>query len=199
MTTPLILASGSNVRSQLLRQGGVPFEIIKPKLDEAAMRAALQAEEATPRDIADTLAEAKARKVAGRYADRLVLGCDQILHLKGTLFHKPESPEHLITQLRALSGQTHHLLSAAVLYENAKPVWRHVGVVRMTMAQLSDDEIAAYVAAEWDTVRHSVGGYHFEGAGVRLFARVSGDYHSILGLPLLELLSYLRLRGIVPA
>ncbi len=199
MTQPLILASGSTVRAKLLSGADVPFEVQPARIDEDAMRAALQAEGATPRDIADALAEQKARKVAMKHDDRLVLGSDQILALGPEIFTKADSPEGLRHQLSKLNGQKHVLYSAAVIYDAGKPVWRHVGVVRMHMHTLSDTFLDDYIDRHWDQVRHSVGGYHFEGAGARLFHRVEGDYFTVLGLPLLELLSYLALRGFIPS
>ena len=199
MSDPLVLASGSAIRAQLLRNARVPFEIVIPRLDEEAIRAALEAEKASPRDVADTLAEMKARKIAERRPDALVLGCDQVLDLAGRCLAKPESPDDARAQLRALRGQRHSLLSAAVLYAGGEPVWRHVGQVRLTMRDISDAYLDDYVARNWDSIRHAVGCYKLEEEGVRLFARIEGDYFTVLGLPLLELLSYLTLRGTVPA
>ena len=195
MTDPLILASGSEVRAQMLRQAAVPFSVVPARIDETMIRDALLAEEAKPRDIADTLAEMKALKVSEKNPGALVLGCDQVLDLGGSLLSKPQDPDEAIAQLKAMRGKRHMLLSAAVICENGKPIWRHVGQVRLLMRDTSDEFLEGYVARNWDSIRHSVGAYKLEEEGVRLFTRIEGDYFNVLGMPLLELLAYLTLRG----
>jgi septum formation protein len=195
MTQPLILASGSEIRAQLLRQAMVPFTVVKPRVDEDMVHDALRAEKASPRDIADTLAEMKARKVSEKNAGALVLGCDQVLDHRGDVLSKPQSPEEALEHLFRLRGDRHTLLSAAVICEDGQPIWRHIGVVRLRMHAATDDYLRDYVARNWDSIRHAVGAYKLEEEGVRLFSRIEGDYFNVLGLPLLELLSYLTLRG----
>ena len=199
MSEDLILASSSRIRADMLRAAGLRIEIESPRVDEQSLKAALQAEEAPPRDIADTLAEAKARKVSARHPDKLVLGCDQVLEIDREILTKPESKKQAREQLVRLRGQKHRLLSAAVLYEDAQPIWRHVGTARLTMRKFSDDYLEAYLQRNWPDVATSVGGYKLEAEGVRLFSVVEGDHFTILGLPLLELLSYLTNRGTLPA
>ena len=195
MQDKIILASGSAIRAELLRKADVAFTVQIARIDEDAVRASMQADNASPRDIADTLAELKAQKVASKHPDTLVIGCDQILALDQDILTKPDTKAQALDQLRTLRGRKHQLLSAAVIYGDGKPLWRHVGTVRLHMRDASDDYLAAYVDRNWDSIRHAVGAYKLEEEGVRLFTRIEGDYFNVLGLPLLELLSYLTLRG----
>lgn len=199
MSEQLILASGSSTRADLLRKAGVDFDVQIPRVDEDAIRNALLAEQATPRDIADVLAETKAQRIAAKNPAHLVIGCDQILALRDMIFAKPVSAAAALADLRQLRSQTHQLLSAVVIYQGDRPIWRHVSVARLTMRDASDAYLTAYVDRNWPTLQNSVGAYQLEGEGVRLFSRIEGDYFTILGLPLLELLSYLTIRGTLTA
>lgn len=193
----LVLASTSPIRLHLLYAAGLSVEPVAPRVDEVTIRDALVAEGAHPRDIADALAEMKARKVAERRTADVVLGCDQVLELDRTILSKPETPEEAHAQLRQLRGRSHRLLSAIVAYENAEPVWRHVAEARLTMHQISDAYLDDYVSRNWDSIRHSVGCYKIEEEGVRLFSAISGDHFTILGLPLLPLLAWMGTRGMI--
>lgn len=195
MPSAFILASGSPVRASLLRNAGLDPKIIPARIDESAIRAALHHEQAKPRDVADTLAEYKARQVANSRPEALVLGCDQIAELKGEILSKPASKAEAHEQLLQMSGSTHRLLSAAVLYQNGQPIWRHVGVVRLTMRNLSAGYVQDYVDRNWASISGAVGSYKLEEEGVRLFSLIDGDYFHVLGLPLVELLSYLIAKG----
>lgn len=198
MSDPIILASKSESRARLLRNAGVTCTTTPSRIDEDLVKMSLEAEDASPRDIADILAEMKARKIAEKTQGGLVIGCDQVLSFKGNILSKPDTPQQARDQLTALRGETHQLLSAAVIYEDLKPVWRHVGVARLTMRDFSDAYRDDYVDRNWDSIRWSVGGYKIEEEGIRLFRMVQGDTFTIQGLPLLELLSYLTLRGTLP-
>ncbi|NJM82079.1 MAG: septum formation protein Maf [Tabrizicola sp.] len=195
----LLLASSSVIRLQLLRSAGLEVAARPALIDEEAIRIALDAEGATPRDIADTLAEMKARKIAERMPEDTVIGCDQVLCLGKQVFAKPETPDDARAQLTQLRGRTHQLLSAIVVYQDAQPVWRHIGTASLAMRPFSDGYLGAYVDRNWDSIRHSVGAYKLEEEGVRLFSAVDGDYFTILGLPLLPLLAWLGTRGMIDA
>ncbi len=199
MPQEFILASGSSIRAQLLRAAGVPHRIDVPRIDEDSVRAALKAEDAPPRDVADTLAEMKARRISDRFPGALVLGCDQVLAIDREVLGKPEDIEQARAQLNLLRGRKHMLLSAAVLYEDGAPLWRHVGTARLHMRGISDAYRDDYLTRNWDSIRHSVGGYKLEEEGVRLFTHIEGDHFTILGLPLLELLNHLALKGYIPS
>ena len=196
---PLLLASSSAIRLTLLQNAGLSVTARPARIDEDAIRAALQAENAKPRDIADTLAELKARKLADKNPTALVLGCDQVLACIGQTFAKPTSLADARQQLQTLRGQTHHLHSAIVLYHQAKPVWRHIASAKLTMRPFSDAFLDDYLDRNWPAIQHAVGAYLLESAGIRLFSAVEGDYFGILGLPLLPLLNYLTLRGFIPS
>lgn len=198
MNAPLLLASGSTIRQSLLRNAGLAFDVVAPRIDEESVRAALLAEQAKPRDIADALAELKATKISARHPAALVIGCDQVLDLSGALLSKPETRTEARAQLLAMRGKRHDLLSAVVICQAGRPLWRHIGVARMTMRAFSDVWLDGYLDRNWPDVAESVGAYKLESEGVRLFSRVDGDYFTVLGLPLLDLLSFLTLRGDVP-
>jgi len=199
MKEQVVLASASEIRSQMLHAAAVPHESIPARIDEESLKASMMQEGAMPRDIADALAEMKARKVSQKAPDALVLGCDQVLAHGQSILSKPDSAEHASEQLTALRGSTHQLLAAAVLYKRHEPVWRHVGVARLTMRSFSDAYRDDYIARNWNSIRSSVGGYKIEEEGIRLFSNIAGDHFTVQGLPLLELLSYLALRGTLPS
>ncbi|PWJ21754.1 Maf family protein [Jannaschia seohaensis] len=192
----LTLASSSRTRQKMLSDAAIPFEAVPARVDEASVREALLAEGHGPRAVADALAELKALRVR---RPGLVLGCDQTLDHQGELLGKPASPEAAVAQLMRLRGGSHKLHSAAVLAEDGRPVWRHVGDVTMVMRPASPAYLDDYVARNWDTIRHSAGAYTLEGEGARLFHQVRGDFFSVLGLPLLPLIDYLVTRGEIAA
>lgn len=194
----LILASASTARAAMLTAAGIAHEVHPARIDEAAVKAAMIAEGALPRDIADKLAELKALRISRRQPGRLVLAADQVLIQGDRLFDKPAGMAAARDQLATLRGKPHQLLSAAVVAVDGAPVWRHVGAARLTMRPFSDAFLDAYLAEIGDLALSSVGCYHLEGPGAQLFAQVQGDYFTILGLPLLELLGFLRARGVLP-
>ncbi|HEV2865131.1 MAG TPA: Maf family protein [Allosphingosinicella sp.] len=193
----LLLASKSQTRQRMLEAAGVPLELVAAELDEEEAKQGLIATGFEPRDLAEMLAEMKAR-AAGPRNDALVLGADQVLEREdGSLLSKPSSPDALSEQLRSLSGRLHYLHSAAVVFEGAERAWGHTETVALRMRRLSDRFIRDYVAREYEAVRWNVGGYRIEGSGVQLFEAVEGSHFAILGLPLLPLLDFLRRRGLL--
>ena len=197
MSKELVLASGSRVRADLLTQSCVPFRVQVARVDEEMVKDSLVSEHIPPRDIADALADLKAQRISNKAPSAFVLGCDQILETSGKLLAKPMSPNDLKLQLIGLRGQTHRLHSAAVIYQSGQPIWRFVGTVTLKMRVFSDSYLDAYIAANWSTVRHCVGGYALEAEGIRLFSKIEGDYFTVLGLPLLEVLAFLTERGVL--
>ena len=191
----MILASQSTARAKMLRMAGIEVTIQPAGVDEAAAKAAMRAEDAPPRDVADILAELKATRISTRFPDELTLGADQILVFDGQLFDKPQSRADAEAHLKMLRGETHQLLSAAVIARGGQPIWRHIGTARLTMRPFSDAFLSDYLDRLGDSVTTSVGAYHLEGLGAQLFSRVDGDYFTVLGLPLLEVLGFLRANG----
>lgn len=195
--TQLLLASQSAGRANLLRAAGLIFETSPAHVDEEGLTAALKAEGQTPRNIVDALAEAKAIKISSRLPGVIVLGADSTLALDdGTMLTKPTDQDDAKTQLRAMASQRHRLFSAVVAVRDGQPIWRSVGVAKLWMRALSDAFIDDYVEKNWDSIRWTVGCYEIEGAGVQLFDRVEGDPWTIIGMPMLPLMQWLRTTGI---
>ncbi len=191
----LILASGSAARRQMLEAVGLSFEVETPRVDEEAAKASLRAEGLKPRDQADALAELKALSVSRKRAG-FVIGADQMLAIGGEVFDKPKDAAEAREHLLRLRGQTHELITAAVVAKEGAIIWRHIDTPKLRMRSFSDAFLEDYLARVGDDVLRSVGAYQLEGLGAQLFERVEGDYFSVLGLPLLPLLSFLREHGI---
>jgi septum formation protein len=194
---PLILASGSIVRAQLLRQAGIAFEVSVAAIDESEIKASLRAEGLAVERVAEALAEAKAHRVAARFHEAFVLGADQMLDLDGDWLDKPRDLDEARTHLRKMSGRTHRLVSGTVLFKNGTRIWHQTTEARLTMRALSDAFIERYLASAGTAILGSVGAYQLEGLGAQLFDRIDGDFFSILGLPLLPVLAMLRQHGLV--
>jgi septum formation protein len=187
---PLILASQSRARQALLANAGIDFEAVPAELDERAIQQASGL--SAPDDIATLLAREKARLVSMRQPGQFVIGADQTLALEKRLFSKPAGRGQAAEQLRALAGRSHELHSAVAVACDGRILFEAAAIARMTMRRLGEAEIDAYLDAAGEAVTASVGAYQLEGLGVHLFERIEGDHFTILGLPLLQLLAFLR-------
>ncbi len=189
-TDPLILASQSRARQMLLANAGIGFEAVPADIDERAVQQASRL--SAPGEIAALLAREKALSVSVRQSGKYVVGADQTLALGNRLFSKPAGRAQAAEQLRALAGNSHELHSAVAVARDGKILFENMTIARMTMRQLSGAEIRVYLDAAGEAVTSSVGAYQLEGLGVHLFERIEGDHFTILGLPLLPLLAFLR-------
>jgi septum formation protein len=194
---PLLLASKSTVRRTLLETAGIPVEVHPADIDERGLEAA--AGRATSSAIAALLAREKALVAARRNPNRLTLGADQTLSLDGRRFAKPDDLAAARAQLQALCGRSHELFSAIAFVQDGTVQFEHVGVARLTMRTFSEKFLDTYLAATGALALTSVGAYQIEGIGIQLFERVEGDYFTVLGLPLLAALDFLRQRGVLAA
>jgi septum formation protein len=195
--TALILASSSAARAALLRGAGLDFEVAPADLDEGALKTALLADGVDARDLADALAEAKAVKVSRRRPG-LVLGADQTLEFDGEVFDKPGTLAEAAEVLRRLRGRSHRLHAAVVAARDGVPLWRIVRTAALHMRDFSEEFLGHYLAAEGEALLGCVGAYRLEGRGAQLFTRIEGDFFTVLGLPLLEVLDLLRRQGAAP-
>jgi septum formation protein len=194
---PIVLASASAIRRTLLENAGVTLVVDPGRVDEEEIKSALKGGGASAEITAESLAEAKAQRVSGRYWDSLVVGADSMLECNGVWFDKPRDRAHAAAHLAALSGKTHRLISSVMVVRNNTRLWHHTGIAKLTMRTLSPTFIEGYLDAVGDAALTSVGAYQLEGRGAQLFARIEGDYFTILGLPLLPLLDFLRNHGVV--
>lgn len=188
--SPLVLASQSGARKMLLANAGLEFEAVTADIDERGIQAASKL--SNPREIGLLLAREKAKAVSAHRPGSYVIGADQTLALGDRLFNKPAGRAQALAQLRDLAGQSHELNSVVTVAHDGKIIFEDVSVARMTMRQMSEAELSAYLDAAGDAVTTSVGAYQLEGIGIHLFERIEGDHFTILGLPLLPLLAFLR-------
>lgn len=192
----VILASKSAARRAVLTGAGVPFEVVVAGVDEDAVKTSMLAQGATPRDVADALAEIKAVKVSASRPG-FVIGSDQTLEFEGRLYDKAESVDAARERLRTMRGKPHKLHSAVVVARDGAPIWREVVSATLTMRDFSDAFLESYLAGEGEQALGSVGCYRLEGPGAQLFSAIEGDYFTILGLPLMGLLDLLRRHGVL--
>lgn len=192
----LVLASGSRTRAAMLEQAGVTAILDRPLVDEDEVKAAGRAEGVSADIVAEALAELKAQRITRRHPGALVVGADQMLECEGRWFDKPADRAAARAQLLDLRGKTHRLVSCAVVVRDGERMWHKIDSARLTMRTFSEAFLDDYLDRVGDDVLHSVGAYQLEGLGAQLFHRVEGDFFTILGLPLLPLLGFLRVHGV---
>ena len=197
MKQKIILASESKIRRKLLLQAEVNFQSIAAKIDEDTIKESLKNEDAKPKDISDALAEYKAIRVANNFPTDIIIGCDQILVCNNEIISKARTLNEAKETLKLLRGKSHQLLSSAVIYDNNKPVWRTTSRAQLFMRDFTDEYLEYYIKTSGTDILSSVGCYLLENNGVNLFNRIQGDYFTVLGFPLLEVLGFLRKRELI--
>lgn len=197
MSHAVILASQSTSRAQVLRAAGILFHVEGAAVDEDDVKRTMRAQGATSEAVAVSLAEQKALQVSPRHPDALVIGADQMLDCDGTWFDKPADIDQARAHLKALAGRSHDLITAACVALNGDVVWRHIDRARLTMRQFSDQFLDRYLADCGDDLLGSVGAYRVESQGIQLFSRIEGSHFTILGLPLIPLIDFLRTHQVV--
>jgi len=197
---PVILASASKIRAQLLQNAGLEIEILPADVDENALKQVWisDALEIRGSDLAELLAEAKALDISQKNSGRLVIGADQVLQCGVTLYDKALNLQDVRVKLLALRGNTHTLYSAVTCARDGKIIWRYADAAHLTMREFSPEFLGKYLALLGDEALECVGGYKLEARGSQLFESISGDYFTILGLPLLPLMNFLRTTGVLP-
>ncbi len=197
--TRLILASSSKARHSMLTNAGVACEAIASMIDEDGYKQSMKAEGASAAEAAETLAEMKALRMYRQQPDGIVIAADQMLECNGIWFDKPRDRDNTRAQLRALRGKTHQLISAAVIYKEGSRIWGTIDTAHLTVRNFTDEWLEDYLDATGEEIYNCVGGYQLEGIGAQLFTEVRGDYFTVLGLPLLPLIGFLRDHGILKA
>ena len=197
---PLVLASRSESRASILKNAGLDFDIVPADVDEPAIRAVIQKSEPSPdpADIAEILARTKAETVSAERKQSVVIGADQILLFEGQIYEKPADIAAARRMLLALKGNTHQLYTSVSVARNGQSIWAHGATANMTMRPFTPEFLGQYLADAGEQVLKSVGAYQIESTGIHLFSKIEGDYFTILGLPLLSLLEFLRGEGVLP-
>jgi septum formation protein len=193
----IVLASASPTRARMLASAGVDFEVSPARVDEDVAKASLKAVGATPHDISIGLAELKARQVSDRSPGRLVLGADQVMTCDGRMYDKPRDATAASEQLKALRGRWHEQISAASVFRDGERLWYHVDRARLYVRDFSDVFLEDYLRGAGPGALNGPGAYQLESLGVQLFTRIDGDFFTVLGLPLLPVLGYLRSQGVI--
>ena len=197
MVNGIILASKSKIRSELLLKAGLEFTVVDAAIDEEALKCSYINKGYSASDLADILANMKAKNLSSKHPDKLVIGCDQIMEFNGHILSKTINPNNLVDQLKFLRNRSHTFYSACVVYIANKVEWRFIGSATVTMRNLSDEYIYRYVDDNWNEIKYSVGGYQIENNGISLLSKIDGDYFSILGLPIIQLIDYLVNQGVL--
>lgn len=195
MKTHIILASESEIRQSLLSASNVDFTSMAARIDETLIKESMISQGDSHPEIALELADQKGKKLSIKNPDATVIACDQVLSFGSQIMSKPATEKDVLSQLKQLRNKTHTQISAVVVFQNGQRIWHHIGKTDLTMADFSDTYLQHYVQRNWNSIKYSVGGYKIEEEGIRLFTNINGSYHNILGLPLLELLAYLKTRG----
>lgn len=195
----LVLASSSKARQQMLQNAGIDCEAVASMIDEDGYKQAMKAEGASAMEAAETLAEMKALRMYRQRPDAIVIAADQMLECNGVWFDKPTDRDQTRAQLRALRNKRHQLVSAAVVYKEGSRIWGKIDTAHLTMRNFSDEWLEWYLDAAGEDIFQCVGGYQLEGLGAQLFTEIRGDYFTVLGMPLLPLIGFLRDHGILKA
>ena len=193
----LILASASKSRANLMRAAGLEFDAVPAHVDEDSIKASMKASGDAAADCALALAQLKAGTISQRYPEALVIGADQMLDCDAVWYDKPKSMADARNHLVNLRGKTHALSNCVAVALNGSPIWHHTAVARLTMRPFSDTFLDEYLAVVGTVAMSSVGAYQLEGRGSQLFSRVEGDFFTVLGLQILELLAFLREHQVV--
>lgn len=197
-STNLILASSSFIRKQILTGAGIKFSVRVGDVNEDVLKQKAKTKNVTPQELATLLALAKAKSLVMQEGE-IIIGADQLMEMGGALFDKPKTMDEARARLLNMRGREHRLIGAVVVLEAGQEPWVHISTTRLFVRMFSEGFLDTYLMAEGENLLKSVGAYMFEARGAQLFDWVKGDFYSILGLPLLPLLTHLRARGVVPS